>query len=190
MAGKSSTATRPLTSTEMNPSQAKEKPPVVEGELVTTEPAKPKAKGKGRPTDYTPELGDKICGMLSGGMSLKRITDSEDMPSRQTVYTWLRLHEEFLDNYTRAKEDSADALADDIEEIAEGTLKGTYDPQAARVAMDGKKWIASKLKPKKYGDKLDITGEQTINHKLKALDDDQLDARIEAAVTTAKNRTA
>jgi hypothetical protein len=118
---------------------------------------------------------------LAGGMSLKRICEKKTMPSRQSVYSWLRLHEEFLDNYTRAKDDSADALADDIIDIAQGVLKKKYDPQAARVAIDGMKWSASKLKPKKYGDKLDLTGESTVTHKFKDLDDEQLDAAIAAA---------
>lgn len=108
------------------------------------------------------------------------------MPSRQTVYSWLRTHEDFLDNYARAKDDSADALADDIIDIAQGVLNKKYDPQAARVAIDGMKWSASKLKPKKYGDKLDLTGETTVNHKFKDMDDEQLDAAIEAR----KNRAA
>jgi hypothetical protein len=137
----------------------------------------------GRPTDYTKELGDAICAELAGGKSLKRICEKKEMPSRQTVYSWLRLPE-FLDNYTRAKDDSADALADDIIDIAQGVLKKKYDPQAARVAIDGMKWSASKLKPKKYGDKLDLTGESTVTHKFKDLDDEQLDAAIAAVKNT------
>lgn len=143
-------------------------------------------KGKGRPTDFTPELGDEICAQLAEGVSLKRICEKKAMPSRQTVYSWLRTHSDFLDNYARAKDDSADALADDIIDIAQGVLKKQYDPQAARVAIDGMKWSASKLKPKKYGDKLDLTGETTVNHKFKDMDDEQLDAAIEAR----KNRAA
>lgn len=138
----------------------------------------------GRPTDYTQDLGDAICAELAGGKSLKRICEKKSMPSRQTVYSWLRTHSEFLDNYTRAKDDSADAMADDIEDIANGVLTKKYDPQAARVAIDGKKWVASKLKPKKYGDKLDLTGESTVTHKFKDLDDDQLDAAIAAVKNT------
>jgi hypothetical protein len=114
-------------------------------------------RGQGRPTDYTPELGDEICAQLSGGESLRRVCAKKNMPSRQTVFTWLRVHEGFLDQYTRAKQETADALADDIEDIAIGVLNKKYDPQAARVAVDAKKWVASKLKPKKYGDKLDLT---------------------------------
>lgn len=119
--------------------------------------AKEETNSVGRPTDYTAELGDVICARLAGGESLKKITDEAGMPSRVTVYSWLRTQEEFLNNYTRARDDQADSLADDLEDIAEQVISGTLDPNAARVAGDLKKWSASKLKPKKYGDKIDVT---------------------------------
>lgn len=91
------------------------------------------------------------------------------MPSMSTVFNWLadKTKPEFLEQYARAKEEAADALADDIQDISDKVLQKVYDPASARVAMDGKKWIAAKLKPKRYGDKLDldanISGNITIN---------------------------
>lgn len=119
----------------------------------------------GRPSDYTEEIANIICDRLSDGKSLKRICEDKDMPSKVTVYNWLDSNKEFLNKYMRAKEDSSDALADDIQDIADKVLTGEYNPNAARVAMDGKKWIAAKLKPKKYGDKLDVTtnGESVVS---------------------------
>lgn len=92
-------------------------------------------------------------------MSLRKVCERDDMPNKITVLRWLRDDKEFCAQYTRAKEDSADSLADDIQDLADDVLKGKYDPQAARVAGDLKKWSASKLKPKKYGDKLDLTSD-------------------------------
>jgi hypothetical protein len=79
------------------------------------------------------------------------------MPSTVTVFSWLRTHEEFLNQYTRAKEESADALTDEMLDIADD-VEG--DSQRDRLRVDTRKWIASKLKPKKYGDKLehDVSG--------------------------------
>jgi hypothetical protein len=57
----------------------------------------------------------------------------------------------------RAKEEAADALAEDIIEIADEARQMRIDPNSARVAIDAYKWTASKLKPKKYGDKVDLT---------------------------------
>ena len=119
---------------------------------------KPKAKHPGgRPTLYSQELANEICSQLAFGKSLRRVCEADDMPEGRTVWRWLTEKPEFSQQYARAKEEAADALADDIQNIADKTLTGEYDPQASRVAIDAYKWTASKLKPKKYGDKLDMT---------------------------------
>lgn len=115
-----------------------------------------------------------IINELSQGSSLKSILDNnKNLPSRPIVYQWLNEEHkdydlEFLNNYTRAREESADLDAEKIQEIAEKTLDGTYDPASARVALDAYKWSAGKKKPKKYGDKLDVTsGDKPISNEIK-----------------------
>jgi len=124
----------------------------------------------GRPSEYTEELADNICAQLSDGASLRTTCLSDDMPDKSTVFRWLRTHEEFRDQYARAKEESADALTDEMLDIADDGSNdwmkrhGKEDEeywvangehiQRSRVRIDVRKWIASKLKPKKYGDKL------------------------------------
>lgn len=81
------------------------------------------------------------------------------MPGRATVLRWLRDHEEFRAQYEMARMEQADVLADEIIEIADqspghtehGTDSGAVQHQRLRV--DARKWVASKLKPKVYGDK-------------------------------------
>lgn len=147
------------------------KEPVVPAAAAEQGTEQPKT---GRPSSFTQDIADRICDELSDGKSLRKVCEAEDMPSKVTVLKWLRDNQDFLTQYTRAKEESADSLADDIEAIAEGVLTRKYDPNSARVAMDGKKWVASKLKPKKYGDKLDLT---TGNEKLnRGMTDAELDA--------------
>lgn len=122
-------------------------------------------KSTGRPTDYTPELADTICARLSEGESLRSVCKDENMPSRQTVFNWMRTHKGFLDQYARAKQESADAMAEDILTIAEVTVEMVQENpevagpivQAQRLHVDAKKWLMSKMKPKKYGDQIDIT---------------------------------
>lgn len=114
----------------------------------------------GRPTDYTNEIAAEICASIACGNSLRKVCDSEDMPAASTVFGWLTRHPDFVEQYTRAKEESGDADQDKLDEIAEKVLTGVFDPQAARVAADIIKWSASKKKPKKYGDR------QTIEHEV------------------------
>jgi hypothetical protein len=127
----------------------------------------------GRPTDYTVELTDVICERLAAGESMRSVSRDEDMPAMSTLFKWLREHEEFSEQYARAKEESADALVEDMLDIADNAAnpvivdgvplvvegKPVMNADAAAVAharlrVDTRKWSASKLKPKKYGDKV------------------------------------
>lgn len=122
---------------------------------------------RGRPTIYTQELADTICLRLACGESMRSVCRDEQMPSMQTVWTWLRIHPDFLEQYTRAKEESADAMAEDALGIADeafDVIVGDDKSDGARVqakklAVDTRKWMMAKMKPKKYGDKVDITSD-------------------------------
>lgn len=105
----------------------------------------------GRPTIYTQDLADEICSQLAEGISLRTICLPEEMPNKSTVFRWLRTHEEFCDQYAKAKESSADALLEDMFSIADDQDE---DVARSRLRVDVRKWAASKLKPKKYGDKI------------------------------------
>lgn len=127
----------------------------------------------GRPSDYTQELADRICDLLSDGISLRRVCSMESMPAKITVLRWLRIHEDFRTQYARAKEESADTHADDMTDIADdgsndwtealdkdGEPTGRMVPNLdhiarSRLRVDTRKWIAAKLKPKKYGEKIE-----------------------------------
>ena len=131
---------------------------------------KTKAKKIGRPSTYTQDLADRLCAELAMGRSLRSVCEADDMPSAVTVFAWMRTNEEFLKQYARAKEESADAMSDEILDIADdGTndwvlRRGGYvvDREAterSKLRVDTRKWIMSKMKPKKYGDKLDVTSD-------------------------------
>lgn len=109
------------------------------------------SKPTGRPSDFTQEIADAICERLAEGESLRKICLGDDMPNKATVFRWLGLHQSFSDQYARAREEQAETLADEIVEIADGNKDS--DPQRDRLRVDARKWVASKLKPKKYGDK-------------------------------------
>jgi hypothetical protein len=108
----------------------------------------------GRPTLYTEDLGSEIGIRLSMGKSLRRICEDEEMPTWRTVLRWAgdRSHP-FCQQYARAREVQADTWADEIIEVADSA--SNHDTAvAARVRVDARKWVASKLKPRSYGDRL------------------------------------
>ena len=106
----------------------------------------------GRPSGYSEDVADTICQELMAGKSLRTICSMEGMPAASTVYSWLRQYPEFSQRYARAREVQADVLADEILEIADSDL----DPNRARVMIDARKWLAGKLRPKKYGDRVEL----------------------------------
>jgi len=122
---------------------------------------------KGRPTIYTQELADTICLRLACGESMRSVCRDKGMPSMQTVWRWLREKRDFREQYDYAKQESADAMAEDALGIADeafDVIIGNDKSDGARVqakklAVDTRKWMMSKMKPKKYGDKVDITSD-------------------------------
>lgn len=130
-----------------------------------------KNKG-GRPTKYTPEIGEFICQEIANGKSLVRILkQNEGLPNYATIANWLIRGEKgeepfktFLEMYGQAREMQSDYLADEILDIADNTQGDTAcDDKGneycnkewvlrSRLRVDSRKWIAAKLRPRKYGD--------------------------------------
>lgn len=126
----------------------------------------------GRPTDYTPELADLFCEQLAMGYSVRTVCKDDKFPAPSTIFRWLREHKEFQEQYARAKQESADAMADELLDIVDDGSndwmeinKGNYTAtvvnqeavQRSKLRAETRKWLMSKMKPKKYGDKLDLT---------------------------------
>lgn len=134
-------------------------------------------KATGRPTLYSPELSDRICGQIAQGYSLRTITKAKSMPCMATIFSWLRTNKPFLEQYEKSKQEQADAMAEEMLDIAdngtndwmEKTNEETGETygwkvngehiQRSRLRIDTRKWLASKLKPKKYGESTTIKGD-------------------------------
>jgi hypothetical protein len=120
---------------------------------------------------FSQEKADAICERLADGESLRTICSEEGMPSKTTVFRWLADNEQFRDQYARAREAQADAIFDDILSIAddgrndwmvrkfgddERWVENGEALRRSALRIDARKWMAGKLRPKKYGDKLDV----------------------------------
>ena len=131
-------------------------------------------KPPGRPPVFDQDLADKVCEQIATtSKSLKTICEQPGMPTVIMVMRWIREDRQgFRQQYARAKQEQADMLVEEMIEIADdGTndymtiTKGqeTYNVEdkevtnRSKLRVETRKWIASKLKPKKYGDKLDLT---------------------------------
>ena len=132
-----------------------------------------------RYSSFTQDLADKVCARLSEGESLRAICKDDDMPSAVTVHKWVLDLPTFAKQYARARSIQADVLAEQCMDIADESPALIFkDVQGAevisidsaavnhqRLRIDARKWFASKVAPKKYGDKLDVehTGDVTFN---------------------------
>lgn len=133
---------------------------------------------------------DAILERIADGESLRAICRDEDMPDKATVFRWLSQHAEFRDQYALAREAQADSLFDDVLHIADTPQLGQkrklvghveIGPEGEegeplnlrevevtegdmlehrKLQIDARKWMAGKLRPKKYGDKLALGGDE------------------------------
>lgn len=121
----------------------------------------------GRASEFTDQIGDIICERLADGESLRTICTDADMPAKSTVFRWLTENTNFQDQYTRARESQADHYADEIVDIADAS----EDAGLARVQIDARKWVAGKLRPKVYGDKVDLAHSGSVSVQIVRLAD-------------------
>ncbi len=157
-------------------------------------PKKRKPRKAGRPSGYTEAIAVEICRRIAERESLRKICADPDMPDKTTVLRWLAAKEnaEFRTQYAHAREMQADALFDEALEIADETsddwiiteggkkILNSEHVQRSRLRVDTRKWAAGKLAPKRYGDKLQHTGDGggpiRVRPDLSKLTDEELDA--------------
>ena len=108
---------------------------------------------------YTDELADQIADLISDGNSMRQIAKMNGMPDKATLFRWMADNPAFATKCARARELQADFMDDEIMEVVNETRRGTLDPAAARVVLSGLQWRASKLAPKKYGERIELAGE-------------------------------
>lgn len=149
----------------------------------------------GRPTDYNDGIAEAICLRLAEGDSLRTICRDDDMPCKATVLRWVARHEAFRDQYAKAKIEGAEALAEEMFDIADDASNdwmerlGEKDQGAgwqingdhirrSQLRIDVRKWYLSKIMPKKYGEKVQTEHSGSINYT--NLTDEELDRAIAA----------
>lgn len=115
-----------------------------------------------RPSSFSEEIAEKILDSLMDGKSLRWICTADDMPHRATIIRWMSDNADFATRCARAREMQADLMDDLILDTAEETTP--ENAAASRVKIAAYQWRASKLAPKKYGEKLDI--EQKTTHEV------------------------
>ena len=123
--------------------------------------------------EFTSELAADFCARLAEGRMLSDVCRDKDMPSRSTIFRWLYQDKPgFRELYATAREFQTEAVADDIFEISDDGRNDWMErhygdnvvwvengeaTRRSQLRVDSRKWWLSKIKPKKYCDKLDLT---------------------------------
>jgi len=152
---------------------------------------------KGRPKfEYTEQLANEILEAIATsekGLHLL-CKENKEWPSYRVVYEWIQTKEDFRNKYARAREEQADYLADQIIEIADDSSGDIdYDNEGnerenrefvsrSKLRVEARKWKASKLAPKKYGDKLEV--DQNVNGSIVWKEDKTYEADNQANKST------
>lgn len=122
---------------------------------------------------YAPDVKDAVCEHIASGKSIREIAKLDGMPSMPTVFRWLTEDKLFQEQYARAREAQADTLFEEMLEIADDAtndwmerngqdnagwqLNGEH-VQRSKLRIEARKWMAGKLRPKVYGDKVELAG--------------------------------
>lgn len=119
----------------------------------------------GRPTDYTPELVERICMLIAthpiGYDHIRAMYP--DLPQRQALRVWRHKYPDFNSKYLDAKRFQAELMVEDIDEMLPDEIKVYFDkegneridsPSAAMLIakINNRKWMAARLAPKRFGD--------------------------------------
>jgi hypothetical protein len=118
-------------------------------------------------TTFDQKVADVICERIANGESVRTICKDKKMPAQSTIFKWLADNSRFSEQYVRAREAQADLIFEEMFEIADDAsndwmaregkveLNGEHI-QRSRLRIDARKWMLSKMAPKKYGDKIDV----------------------------------
>jgi len=135
---------------------------------------------KKRTTPKSPErkdIADLVISGMRSGLSAFKACEAAGVP-QSTFCRWVDEDAELAEQYARAREDLIERLANETMAIADQAFaeieeqelnakgepvvvkrKIAVDVQRAKLQVDTRKWLLSKLAPKKYGDKLELTGD-------------------------------
>lgn len=109
---------------------------------------------------------DTVLRLMRAGSSCFQACKKTGMP-HSTFLGWVAADKELADKYARAREDLIEHIAAETLEIADAevgfTDTGSTDTgavQKQRLQVDTRKWLLSKLAPRKYGDRLIMAGDE------------------------------
>jgi hypothetical protein len=109
----------------------------------------------GRPTVITDEVAEAIFARIEAGESISVITKSDGFPSSRTLYRRVESDEQFRARFNWALMVRSELWAEQIVSISDSVKQSTSmeEINAAKLMVNSRQWIVSRLLAKKYGDR-------------------------------------
>lgn len=185
----------------------KTKPKAPRKAAAAPDPTKPKKRAQTPQTPWQEWSADParaiadLCDYIVSGGNLWAYSQERGL-SYSTIRDWIAADPERDAKYARAREDRSDKLADEIVSISDDDGSDMSEDengrpvtnhaavQRAKLRVDARKWVAAKLKPRVYGDKVQL--DATVDAR--SMSDDELAKRLArfgiTAITPLKTEDA
>jgi hypothetical protein len=141
--------------------------------------SKPTGNPMGRPPiPFDPDLGARLAEWFCEGKPLSRFIKLPDVSvSIMTIYRWMEERPDFAESLARARDEGVETLVDRMLHVIGELPQKPQNGQVRRAELEIKtiQWIASKMKPQKYGDSVNVNHSGTVSL---ALSDDAINAKI------------
>ncbi len=76
--------------------------------------------------------------------------------SQYYISKWISADPARKEAWLQAKQLAANKYADEVVDAIAAVKKGTMDPNSAKAVMSGAQWLASRLSPSQWGDRLEV----------------------------------
>lgn len=106
--------------------------------------------------EWTDELIERICDEIASGNGIRQVCAEDWCPSEPSIYRRMATDPEFAERIGKARAAQQEREIEECVHMADEAT--TEDWQVVKLRIWARQWRASKLAPKKYGDKLQLGG--------------------------------
>jgi hypothetical protein len=111
------------------------------------------------------KISESVLEGMRNGLSAYKACKAAGVP-QSTFCSWVNDDANLAEQYAHAREDLIERMAEEVLHLSDQEVPETGDGkkdwqavQKHRLQVDSRKWLLSKLAPKKYGEKLEVSGD-------------------------------
>lgn len=159
--------------------------------MATKKATKPEKPAK--PERDKDAISQAVLQGMRDGLSAFKACQAAGVP-QSTFNRWVDADAKLAEDYAHAREDLIERMANELLELADSEVPETGDGkrdwqaiQQRKLQVDSRKWLLSKLAPKKYGDRLELAGDKENPLQVQTIDASKLSTDVLAQIIAAKD---